>query len=262
MQRTLFTQTELRLATERRLKYQGVAKISLDQLHFDPNSSRELDSKNLERLNRIFRKEGCRRLIIENHVPAIVSWRHVETSLRRAKVSARALLTSIPEQYPHLKFEAGQVQCLHGLHRIKVGGELLPPSDRWWTVDLYLDGMNSLLAVLGEENLTLALLDIGQELRTTLIEEYSNERTPGDGEIYRKLRQYQGEHNSRFQNRWWSWLSLNKSNRLRQLFKHVELSAAFDALLGIPGLWGGMRIGMVHKVMGLKCDEVGVLLSG
>ena len=54
MQRTLFTHTELRLATERRLKYQGVAKVSLDRVHFDPSSFRESDSKNLERLNRIF----------------------------------------------------------------------------------------------------------------------------------------------------------------------------------------------------------------
>ena len=82
--------------------------------------------------------------------PPRFSWRHVEIALRRAKVSARALLTSIPEQYPHLNFEAGQLQCLHGLHRIKVGCELLPPSDRWWTVDLYLDGMNSLFTLLGE----------------------------------------------------------------------------------------------------------------
>jgi hypothetical protein len=28
-------------------------------------------------------------------------------------------------------------------------------------------------------------------------------------------------------------------------------------LLDIPGLWGGMRISTIHKMVALKCDEVG-----
>jgi hypothetical protein len=52
--------------------------------------------------------------------------------------------------------------------------------------------------------------------------------------VYRKIRQYQHEDNIRFQKRWWSRLSDNKAKRLRQLFRHIDLSAAFDALLPIP----------------------------
>jgi hypothetical protein len=30
-------------------------------------------------------------------------------------------------------------------------------------------------------------------------------------------------------------------------------------LLDIPGLWDGMRISTLHKMIGMKCDEVGLV---
>jgi hypothetical protein len=91
-----------------------------------------------------------------------------------------------------------------------------------------------------------------------LIDEYTNEKQPSDGEVYRRIRQYQHEHNARFQKRWWSRLSENKAKRLRQLTSpdHVDLCSAFDALLAIPGLWNGMRLGSLNRILALKCDEV------
>ncbi|OJD27441.1 hypothetical protein ACJ73_01169 [Blastomyces percursus] len=124
--------------------------------------------------------------------------------------SVMAILT-----HPHFPDE--NVKCLHGRHRINVGRKVLPPTDRWWTVDLYLD-------------------DIGEQLRTTLEEEYCNENGPGDGEIYCKIRQYQEEGNAQSEKRWWARLSSSsKGDRLRQL-SNVELRTAFNAvLLPIPG---------------------------
>lgn len=91
-----------------------------------------------------------------------------------------------------------------------------------------------------------------------MVDEYANERDPSDGEIYRKLRQYQNEYNAPFQKRWWARLSENKVKRLRQLFSpdNIDICAAFDALLPIPGMWGGMSIGSLNRVLALKCDEV------
>jgi hypothetical protein len=141
MQRAWFTEEEVRLATERRVKYQGTAKVSLDQIQFDPPLPRDLDNKNLERLRQIFRKSRCRRLDVDNHVPAVVSRQDLTGSLQRAGVPASALMTKHPEQFPVLQFSPGQLHGLHGRHRVQAGFELLPPVDRWWTVDLYLDGM-------------------------------------------------------------------------------------------------------------------------
>ncbi|KAE8155499.1 hypothetical protein BDV40DRAFT_294282 [Aspergillus tamarii] len=229
--------TERRLTVERLLKYQGTAKIDLNQISLQPLLSREIDQKNVERLRDIFAKDGCQRLDIRNHVTAVVSRQHLERACRAAGLTPEELKTCQP-QYPRLLFRRHQVQCLHGQHRLKAAEETLPPSDRWWTVDIYLD-------------------DISPDLRTALIDEYSNEKAPTDGEVYRKIRQYQHEANALFQNRWWTRLSPNKAKRLRQLTSpdNTHLCAAFDALLAIPGLWNGMSLGLLNTVLALKCDE-------
>lgn len=87
MQTALFTEEELRLATERRLKYLGTAKVPINQIQFDPPLPRDLDPKNLNRLREIFRKNRCRRLDIDNHVPAIVSQQDLSLALQKKRMS-------------------------------------------------------------------------------------------------------------------------------------------------------------------------------
>ncbi|RHZ60740.1 DUF3723 domain-containing protein [Aspergillus thermomutatus] len=239
MQRTLFTEEEIRLAAERRRKYMGTAKVIISQIQFDPPLPRDLDPKNLDRLREIFRKNRCRRLDVDNHVPAIVSQEDLAVALRKADVPQRALLTNDPHQLPQLRFAAGQLRALHGRHRVQAGAEVLPPADRWWTVDLYLD-------------------DIGEGLRTSLVEEYANQKKPTDGEIYRKIRQYEGDGNEAFRQRWFVRLSRSNQERLDQLDnrKNRRLRLAFDRLLPIPGLWPhGMRISMLHRLIATGCVE-------
>ncbi|GAA87890.1 hypothetical protein AKAW_06004 [Aspergillus luchuensis IFO 4308] len=239
MQRALFTEEEVRLATERRLKYLGTAKVNIYQIQFDPPLPRDLDPKNLDRLCEIFRKNHCRRLDIDNHVPAIVSQQDLADALRKANVPQQSLLTNDAHQCPQLGFAAGQLRALHGRHRVQAGARVLPPADRWWTVDLYVD-------------------DIGEELRTSLIEEYANQKKPTDGQIYRKIRQYEGEDNETFRQRWFVRLSPSNQDRLDQLDnkRNRRLRRAFDRLLPIPGLWPhGMRISMLHRLIATGCVE-------
>lgn len=51
---------------------------------------------------------------------------------------------------------------------------------------------------------------------------------------------------------------------LRQLFDHHDgkLAVAFDDLLGISGLWGGMRITMLVRVHRDHRYERSIILSG
>lgn len=139
MSRALFTEDEVQLASERRLKYIGAAKISISQIKFDPPLPRDLDPKNLDRLRGVFRKNRCRRLDIDNHIPTIVSPHNLAEALRKANVSRSSLLATDSFSIPRIGFPEGQLLGLHGRHRVQVGAEVLPPADRWWTVDLYSD---------------------------------------------------------------------------------------------------------------------------
>jgi hypothetical protein len=63
---------ESKAVAERQRKYQGMVKISIDQI--TPHlSCRKLDRENVERLYSIFRKESCRRTDIRNELTVMVS---------------------------------------------------------------------------------------------------------------------------------------------------------------------------------------------
>ena len=103
--------------------------------------------------------------------------------------------------------------------------------------------------------------DVSHDLKLSLIEEYSNQQKPSDGEIYCKIRLYHYQRVISLEKRWWARLTPHRRKNLKRLFQHDELTAAFDALLDVPGLWGGMRISTLHKVMTMRCDEVGRSVS-
>lgn len=103
------------------------------------------------------------------------------------------------------------------------------------------------------------MTDISKDLRTSLIEEYSNEKKSTDGEIYRKVRQYESDGNGLLRQKWLMRLSEWKRGRLEQLGKekNARLRGGFDRLLVIPGLWlDGMRVSMLHRVIALTSIEV------
>lgn len=56
-----------------------------------------------------------------------------------------------------------------------------------------------------------------------------------------------------------SSLSDHKRRCVRQIAKHQAFYNAFDKLSRIPGLRLGLVIGNLHRLITLKCDEVGVL---
>lgn len=106
----------------------------------------------------------------------------------------------------------------------------------------------------------LILLDIGNDLKTSLIEEYSNEKAPTDGDIYWKIRQYESEQNESSRQRWFVRLSKNKQMRLDQLDnkRNRLLRHGLDRLLYVRGLWlKGLRISMLHRVIASGATEVG-----
>lgn len=60
-------------------------------------------------------------------------------TLRKANISQQSLLTTDARQLPRISFLEGQLLGLYSRHRVQAGAEVLPPANRWWTVDLYSD---------------------------------------------------------------------------------------------------------------------------
>lgn len=126
---------------ERRLRYRGAACISLDALQFCEDDVRTLDAKNVERLVDVFRREGCQRQPIRNHVLGLITESCLDIALETSRISASSLLTPRSDNYPHLRLPSDtRLVCLHAKHRIQAGREFLPARDKWWIVDLYLEG--------------------------------------------------------------------------------------------------------------------------
>jgi hypothetical protein len=136
-----------RLEGEKRLKFMGTAKISLDVLYFQQNQPRQLNLKHVEYLKECFQNEGCHRLPLCRHIPAKIDQWCLDATTQKSGVSARQLLSTAKRarettDYPKLIFPSNvQVGCLHGRHRIEaLRKSRLSPEDKWWTVDLYLSG--------------------------------------------------------------------------------------------------------------------------
>jgi hypothetical protein len=91
------------------------------------------------------------------------------------------------------------------------------------------------------------------ELRT----KYSNERPFCDGDIFRHLLYFRRRADLTQQNKWLSRLSESKRKDIKKLLEKMpRLRDAFDNLLPLIGLWPALRLGTLHRILTLKCDEV------
>ena len=110
---------------------------------------------------------------------------------------------------------------------------------------------------------------VRQKFIQSLEERYPNDNRPPDGLIYERINRYEGYLNTPRDalaaNNWWAVLEAlagsKKGKYLKQFFKHETLHQKLNSLLVIPGLWEGMRIGLLHKVTAMHCDEVSLVGS-
>ena len=121
MDRSMFSSTKLQLAQERRLKFQGTAKINISQISLPS----EYKPDNIERLRCIFDNEDCNQLSLPNHVMATISREHLISALSSNKVNTNTLMSQSPDSYVTLEFLIKQMTCLHRQHHLRAGREFL-----------------------------------------------------------------------------------------------------------------------------------------
>jgi hypothetical protein len=262
MQQDLIEIRERKVCEDRCTNFRGTATVRLELLDFvdfdgfDVEESSD-NTDNVERLKGIFKDEGCFRFEPENRISAIIDQQSLEDAIQATPLVASVeTLLSNPKGVPHaLRLPSNyRLKCLQGRSRVQAAKEFLPPDQRSWAVDLYLEGnFSESLQFIGISD--ICVLDLSPELRAMLSEQYSNAARFSDGEIYQRMRHYQGDKFA--EARWWARLSNNKQKNLKQLLKHDAFTAAFNALLPIPGFRSDFRIAMIPKIIAMKCDEVG-----
>ena len=255
---------EQQASSERSRAYLGRAKILIHRLVFEADKScevRPLDGKNVSRLHRIFELEGCSRLDPDNHVPTLIKRKVLADALGNGG-SLDVSLGGCGE--PSLLEVEEPLVCLHGRHRLAAAKQyFFQPEQKWWIVDLYLDGMRADFSSRNAVSLLTPSQDLNPSVITALKEAYSNSRNFCDGDIFRNLRYCQLRKDKAGAGKWMARLSQSKQADIAQLQnmakKNPEMAAlqdALDTLLPFMGLWSPVQIGIFHRLLTLRCPEV------
>ncbi|KAH9203631.1 hypothetical protein DL95DRAFT_472198 [Leptodontidium sp. 2 PMI_412] len=161
---------------------------------------------------------------------------HVEDSRLEAerrrtfRGSARISLDALHfRQHKHRDLDKKHVEYLKGCFR-------KDQCRRLETVDLYTSG-------------------IDEDLKTCLNEQHSNKDRPTDGEAYSKIRYYRFQRDTKAELRWKACLRGCRLTDLKGLLSDEKFTAGFDALVDIPGVWDGMRLTTLEKMMAMGCRD-------
>ena len=95
-----------------------------------------------------------------------------------------------------------------------------------------------------------------ESARAHIRESFAHEQKYSDGMIFRNIRHYHLKRDKTSENIWWARLTDTKSRDLHQLIKNENLTIAFDNLVDFPGLWQSIQLGKLHRLHGLRCQEV------
>ncbi|PWW77220.1 hypothetical protein C7212DRAFT_181748, partial [Tuber magnatum] len=178
----------------------------------------------------------------EHRIPVIIELGVLATALETSGVDAETLIGS-RDGPPVLHLPDSSLECLHGQHRILAANRYLGSDSRWWVVDRYDKGNG---------------LDSSERLQQYFHEGYPNSKSMSDGEILWRIRLYNRSGQRDLEQNMWCYVSLSKRKDLRQLLANGALRKAFDNLLHWPGLWPSMRLGTLHRLLTMRCDEEAV----
>ncbi|CAP79384.1 Pc17g00970 [Penicillium rubens Wisconsin 54-1255] len=216
---------ERKLYDYRESHFELSARVHISHLVFESGFRRRMDGRqNIRRLTQMMKMQGCQRLMRDNHVPVIVPRAHWQDRVRPR--SGGGII-------PSLDMELDYRLCAYDHENlITAARDFLGHDDQWWIVDVYLTD-NEEVSPGDHRN---EAESVRHKFIQSLKERYPNDNRPPDGLIYERINRKKGMY-------------------LKQFFKHETLHQKLNSLLVIPGLWGGMRIGLLHKLTAMHCDE-------
>ncbi|KAJ5752713.1 hypothetical protein N7520_009630 [Penicillium odoratum] len=239
---------ERKLFSYHQSHFQLSARVHLSHLTFEKGFRAWMDDRdNVQRLEKTLKIQGCRRLMGDNHVPVVVPRSDWER-----RVSPRYGNGIMPSLNVDLDY---RLHALDHENLIAAARKKLDPEDQWWIVDVYVTD--------DEEGQDLDRDVLQRKFVQLLKERYPNDNRPPDGLIYERINYYEGyldgPEDRLAANNWWVILQAvagsKKGGYLRRFFKNAALHRKLNSLLVIRGLWEGMRIGLLHKVTAMHCDE-------
>lgn len=103
------------------------------------------------------------------------------------------------------------------------------------------------------------LLDLSSKTFDSISESYTNEGSFSHGHICERII-YHRDGSKLEEKKWWARLTKSLGTILKSLLKHPTIAPPLlDLILNIPGMREGFEIGTWHKIIGGKCDEVGII---
>jgi hypothetical protein len=103
------------------------------------------------------------------------------------------------------------------------------------------------------------VVDESKTLTAHWSDDYYHQSPYSDGEVYRKVWIFKEQDSTAQMNLWMARLSSSKRDSLERLLKRRGFTKGLEALLDLPGLWGGLQLGNVRGLLALRCDEVHAL---
>ncbi|KAK1838834.1 hypothetical protein CCHR01_18546 [Colletotrichum chrysophilum] len=193
--------------------------------------------KKVQRMQEIYRLEGCRPLERRNYLPAKVSRKDLEHVAGASSIILGDSSQSAREP-PLLRLQINvRIIALQGLHRVEAAKR--SGSSTWWSVELYDD-------------------DISAAACHALRNEFENASCFSDGHVFKEIQEREVMGDDAGKRRWLSRLTSSKRAILGRVLKRRAISQALYALHGIPGLWedsDGFNIGVLHKMLAIMSDE-------
>ena len=206
----------------------GYAKIRIQNINFAHSyrdaTQWDVDEHDVLGLVETYRKEGCKRHDVRNFLDVLAP--AGITVPVTANINA-----SLPEADMN-------VLGLQGLRRTLAAAKYLPLTDQWWPVKVYS-------------------CSLPEPVKFQISESYGHENTFKDGHIVRMILKYHLMGPKQAEMRWRGRLTKTKLHNLNKLLKLDGFGAALSKLLNFPGIWSGLELGSLHRLLYLKCNEVG-----